>query len=345
MAGLLTGDAEIVMEVAQIAAAPGEVAERAKALLEPLRRVTPFDAAWICLLDVERRGFVSLVTDGYSDACREYFESPTVFEETLLLGLDRKRPPMCRRDMPVRAEDVRGCAEYMLPAGFRDGIGAGLFTPDGRHIGMLTLNTDTAAYPTDAARDLIGMLAPLIAHAVDPMRSVGSVAGIVHDAASGVAVTRAGTALPLPGLPPHPVLATGSLAVEVAGGMLTRCRVHSSFLCPYENGHVRITALAAPPGPPYHFTAIVVLTPAGDVQGLTARELEVLGLLTEGWSNRTLAVELGVAERTVAAHVEHLLVKLAVTSRTAAAITAQRLGLYVPRLLHHATRAADPGAR
>lgn len=30
-------------------------------------------------------------------------------------------------------------------------LGVGLFAPDGRYLGQLTLNTETAAHPTDAA--------------------------------------------------------------------------------------------------------------------------------------------------------------------------------------------------
>jgi hypothetical protein len=41
----------------------------------------------------------------------------------------------------------------------------------------------------------------------------------------------------------------------------------------------------------------------------------------------------------VAAHIEHILVKLAVPSRTAAGATVQCLGLVVPRLLQ-----GDPGS-
>ena len=36
------------------------------------------------------------------------------------------------------------------------------------HLGHLGLHTDTVAHPTDAARDLIGTLAPLIGYAVTP---------------------------------------------------------------------------------------------------------------------------------------------------------------------------------
>ena len=52
--------------------------------------------------------------------------------------------------------------------------------------------------------------------------------------------------------------------------------------------------------------------------GLTQRELEVLVLLAQGKTNRTIATELFISEKTVASHVSHIFTKLGVTSRSAA---------------------------
>jgi NarL family two-component system response regulator LiaR len=64
---------------------------------------------------------------------------------------------------------------------------------------------------------------------------------------------------------------------------------------------------------------------AADV--LTPRELEVLRLIARGRSNKRIALELGVAEKTVKTHVGHLLAKLDLTDRTQAAVYAVREGL------------------
>lgn len=63
---------------------------------------------------------------------------------------------------------------------------------------------------------------------------------------------------------------------------------------------------------------------------LTPRELEVLRLLAGGRSNRDLATELYVSERTVKTHVSNILAKLRVTDRTQAALWAVRHGLAPP---------------
>jgi DNA-binding CsgD family transcriptional regulator len=60
---------------------------------------------------------------------------------------------------------------------------------------------------------------------------------------------------------------------------------------------------------------------------LTARELEVLKLLAEGLSNRGIAERLYVSKRTIDSQVASIMAKLGVSSRTAAAREALRLGL------------------
>ena len=70
------------------------------------------------------------------------------------------------------------------------------------------------------------------------------------------------------------------------------------------------------------------LAPEPDVtHGLTPRETEVLHLLAEGRTNRTIAEVLFLSERTVEHHVQHILTKLGLESRTAAATYAVRHGL------------------
>jgi two-component system, NarL family, response regulator LiaR len=65
-------------------------------------------------------------------------------------------------------------------------------------------------------------------------------------------------------------------------------------------------------------------TPADE---LTPRELEVLCLIARGRSNKRIALELGVAEKTVKTHVSHVLAKLGLSDRTQAALYAVREGL------------------
>jgi DNA-binding NarL/FixJ family response regulator len=59
---------------------------------------------------------------------------------------------------------------------------------------------------------------------------------------------------------------------------------------------------------------------------LTGRELEVLRLMAKGFSNRQIATELSITERTVKYHVGNIYAKLGVSSRTEAVMYAARQG-------------------
>ena len=71
----------------------------------------------------------------------------------------------------------------------------------------------------------------------------------------------------------------------------------------------------------------MMLAKRSSVDPLTERELEVLGLLARGQSNREIASELSIAENTVRIHVAHILQKLAVEDRTQAVILAFQRGI------------------
>ena len=77
-------------------------------------------------------------------------------------------------------------------------------------------------------------------------------------------------------------------------------------------------APAAPPVPPARLRL---------AEELTAREREVLALLSRGLSNKQIAGELDISEHTAKFHVNAILGKLGAASRTEAVVVAVRLGL------------------
>jgi DNA-binding NarL/FixJ family response regulator len=72
------------------------------------------------------------------------------------------------------------------------------------------------------------------------------------------------------------------------------------------------------------------LAGSAPLEQLTAREREVLVLIGRGLANKLIARELGIAEKTVKAHVSSVLAKLGLTDRTQAALFAVREGLVGP---------------
>jgi DNA-binding CsgD family transcriptional regulator len=159
-------------------------------------------------------------------------------------------------------------------------------------------------------------------------------ARVLTGASAGAALFRDGTQRRVPGLADDGLLVDGSPVTVLARAYLADGQVFASFLWPRGNPdpeqHVRVTVLASPAQAPLGVLGAVVLAPATDLRGLTPRELQVLGLVIEGWSNRQIAVALIVTPRTVATHLEHILAKLDAPTRTLAAVRAERQGLYVP---------------
>jgi DNA-binding CsgD family transcriptional regulator len=319
------------MEVARIAATPDAPAARAVALLEPLHRLLPFDGVWLALRDEQCRGHRSLLSMGWDRRTAAYLDGPVLVDEIEELGMTRSHTPLRVADFPLPPSELRSWAECLLPAGLREGLGICLFAPDGRHLGFLGLFTGSPAVPSDAARDLLAALGPTLAQAIDPLRSVAAAAQLVHAATAAVILTRSQGVLAVPGLPDHAALRPGSPVLAAARTLLDGPQ--TSFLLPAPaepGGYLTVTALDMPDYAPRDAIAIVVLSPCGDLHGLTRRELEVLGLLIDGRHNAEAAECLGVTQRTIATHIEHILTKLDANSRALTAVRAQRRGLYVP---------------
>lgn len=64
-----------------------------------------------------------------------------------------------------------------------------------------------------------------------------------------------------------------------------------------------------------------------DAEALSAREIDVLVLLSKGLRNAEAAQALGLAESTIATHVKSIYRKLGISSRAEAALHASRMGL------------------
>ncbi|MBW0090853.1 helix-turn-helix transcriptional regulator [Pseudonocardia sp. KRD-184] len=312
------------LRLAETATSPGTPSVRAHALLEALRRLVPFDGAWLALADPLGRGYHSLACVDVDVPTVERLSGALV-SRTALAERPRPAPPLPEPPHP--------------PSPFPEAVGIDLVAPAGRRVGFLALLPGFHR-PSSGSRRRLGRLAPVLARGIDPMRSLLGAAHLVHGATAGAVLCADGGCRPLPDLPVDPLLDPRSAVLAAAHERIDDGRVHSSFLWPLggphaPDGHVRVTVLAAPEDVPPGLTGLALLSPVADLHGLTPREIEVLGLLVEGCSNQEIARALVVAPRTVAAHLEHILGKLGAPARTLAAVRAEREGLYVPRQERH----------
>ncbi|MBB6096867.1 DNA-binding NarL/FixJ family response regulator [Deinobacterium chartae] len=133
--------------------------------------------------------------------------------------------------------------------------------------------------------------------------------------------------LPQPG--PRVLVLTSFLEAEEVREAMRRGA--SGFLVKHEAPAALVSSIrAALRGElPLDPQAVRVLARPHDdpLTALTARERQVLSLLGRGLSNKAIALELGVAEKTVKVHVGHLLAKLGVRHRVQAALFARERGV------------------
>jgi DNA-binding CsgD family transcriptional regulator len=312
-------------------------------MLEGLRWLVPFDGAWMALADPLGSSYRSLASVDLDAPTVDFLSGPLMARDIEITGTDQARPPLSPSDLPYPAEELRTWAECLMPAGIYEALAHALFAPGGRHVGFVVLLSGTREPPTPAVRRRLAAQALVLAHGIDPMRSLLTVTRLVRGATAGTVLRKDGRTVPLPGMDDDPLLTVGSPVLTAARGRIADGQVYSSFLWQRggshaPGGHARVTALAAPDDVPAVLGGVVLLSPAPDLHGLTPRELEVLGFLVDGYSNQEIARTLVVAPRTVAAHVEHLLVKLDAPSRTLAAVRVEREGLYVPAIPRSARR-------
>ena len=161
----------------------------------------------------------------------------------------------------------------------------------------------------------------------EPLRRVGLVASMHHERMDGSGYYRAATGAVLTN--PCRIL-----AVADAYTAMLHPRPYRSALTPEDAAREIRTDVAAGRLDPTAAQAVLEVaghgrstTRSGGPAGLTARECEVLALLTAGLVNKEIARRLNVSPKTVGNHIEHIYAKLGVANRAGAALLAIRHGV------------------
>ncbi len=309
-----------VRELAGDAATGGAAAE---SLLAALARVAPYDHASIARWDAAQRRHVELAGD-YAEPAAEHLAA-RLHEDPLFTMIRRPGGTLWLREVPPRLRPISTTIQEVLePSGFEDGMTKCLFARDGRYVGVLHLSLRHRRGPSRAPELALGLLDDCLAEAVAGNVTVGTSPGHGGTSRPTVLVVpyRPGGAITaLAGvLPPDLRGAEVALADLVRRVVATR-QLPATVLVPHAATLHELTLSRRGPN------VVVVFGGGSAREGLSSRELQVLAQLTLGRTNPEIAVRLHVSVRTVATNVEHLLAKMGVPNRAAAASRAAAWGL------------------
>ncbi|MEV1290455.1 helix-turn-helix transcriptional regulator [Micromonospora sp. NPDC049679] len=293
-------------------------------ILDQLRTLIPIEGAMVSVVDpvTGRRKVVANV--GYSASTETYLNSDEFHTEMIEpFSLPRRGSAVRLRDLPVDPLSLRCVAEHWLPAGLLEGALSALVTTDGRYVGFIDISTGDYAHPSDEATNVVGHLAPILANVVDPLQSARWLASTLAEDCVAVALQSDGDVIPLRGTLESGMLEPRSSLRPTVARLLSGNLGSAAFLWPTsDGGWYACRAFRCRD----YFVVLAPKAVGGD-HDLTKRELEILTLLIEGSSNAEIASKLWISTRTVRAHVEHILEKLAVPTRAAAVSRAMQDGL------------------
>ncbi|AKE88312.1 hypothetical protein AAT18_02710 [Rhodococcus aetherivorans] len=272
--------------------------------------ISRWDAARGCHRTASSLGYPRPIVD----AINRFLPRHPLFDD--MLG---RRLPQQLCTVPPRLRHGPVFDEVIVPQQYTDGLSQCLFAPDGRYVGMLNLSAAGGRVFDREDLVMVALLAADLACVVDPAAAPGPAdrdpgRGIVLVVAASGAIDR-----PLDA-PPEPaaaaLVAAGDGLRAVAAEVRRRGRaadylliatgiVYDAHLAPARGGGVLVRARVVPPP-----------------DGLTVRELQVLGLVRDGASNTAIGRELGIRPSTVSTHLEHVLRKTGAANRTVAAVRA-----------------------
>ncbi|MGK2937255.1 MAG: response regulator transcription factor [Solirubrobacteraceae bacterium] len=321
----------ILGTIAEIATSSrADVEERLADILEAAGAVVHVDGWMVWAVDPVTGARRRLYASGYPETLMGYLDGPG-FEVEVVAPFSHAPDgwPTRVRDQPYAPGELRCMSDHYLPLGFVEGCVAPLSSSGGRCTGFLDCIASSQQHPSDDARDLLAAMAGVVGRMIDPVESRARASALLLDERVVLELDGSGT-----GARAEVVRSSSTESdletLERCGGLLALVDWSATawwaaqFLWEDPDGAWHRCRCVRRGGR----QVLLGMTPtAARPYGLSRRELEVLTLVAEGASNDAIARRLVVTVRTAKAHVEHILEKLEVSSRTAAMTKAVEEGL------------------
>lgn len=318
-----------VRAISSIIADIASPAEKAEKVLDELFVLIPYAAAQICAWDQQNGTHHTVATRGYSPALRMALNGSGYRDDVVWPYLEKNDGAVFWKDCPFNRDESPFYTEFLVPQGYREGGTVLLRDAKGNYAGMLMMNLETDQAPAVNEQMLLGIVGAGLAPLVDQFHAARSVAALCAPKRAAIVyhVQHGWIDISGNGLPPAALL-------ELLGSFeQVRQPLRSSWRNPVvqcsRNRNSHEIGISYEIYPIHDEFCKLLLTwgyEASPYQ-LTSREMEILRALTQGLSNSQIADSLGVSTRTVSTHVERILNKLHVPTRTAAATNAVRMGL------------------
>ncbi|MEV6338757.1 LuxR C-terminal-related transcriptional regulator [Nocardia vinacea] len=228
--------------------------------------------------------------------------------------------------MPDALSDMAApVREAVYSAGMQEGTTQCLFSRDGRYVGVLNISCAAASSNAGFFRPTIELLSDVFADAIDrtnwaPLeyRKPSTHADVWTIVLPALKTQQL---FVLEGTPPTEFLQSQTPLEMAIRNIELRRPLPTTVLVPHRKQALRLRISRI--GPAIHVVGEAIPRPAG----LSARELEVMAALTRGYTNVEISELLSITSRTVATHIEHILTKLNLPNRVAAAAYASDWGL------------------
>lgn len=322
--------------IAQQAARRGAPARRAAGVLDGLAALTACDALSLFAWDPVARDHALVRTWGYTDA--DFAGSPggdLLADDGYQLAR-RNRWPLTLTEVRRRTPPL---ARVLELARFGEGMTACLYTADGRYTGVVNVNVERDE-PFDAGLvAAVALAVPALAEIADATGSLQEAAALLPAGMPAVVLRPDGSPVALPHRASSPLLMPGGAALAAALRRAPEGPGTDAFLVAEPDGALTRVLVVRPSDARWCAhgvgagagatgagqTLLVAAEPA--TVPLSRRELEVVTLLVDGATNPEIAERLVVSRHTVATHLAHILDRLGVATRGAAAARAVRDGL------------------